>query len=131
MIILTLRTDKPEAEIGLFDDDKKLKYYSWIADRNLAETILHKIDDLLASADRNIEDVEGIVVFAGPGSFTGLRIGVTVANTVAYSLGVPIIGANGPDWQGDGIRSLLSQVNRPGFVVPEYGSPANITHPRK
>lgn len=131
MIILTLRTDKPEAEIGLFDDDKKLKYYSWIADRKLAETILSKIDELLTSVNKNLEDIEGIVVFAGPGSFTGLRIGVTVVNTVAYSLDAPIVSGSGSSWLHDGTQTLITKSAISGFVVPEYGSPANITHPRK
>ena len=51
MIILTIRTDKPEAEIGLFEGGKKLAYKSWSAHRQLAETLHTHIRDLLALQD--------------------------------------------------------------------------------
>jgi hypothetical protein len=46
MIILTIRTDKPEAEIGLYDDEKQIIYETWQAHRQLAETIHLKIKEL-------------------------------------------------------------------------------------
>ncbi len=49
MIILTIRTDKPEAEIGLYDGEQQLAYEMWSAHRQLAETIHTKIKELLDS----------------------------------------------------------------------------------
>lgn len=130
MIILTLRTDKPEAELGLYNDKKQLAYENWEAHRQLAETIHQQIATLLQFVSKKIEDVEAIVVFKGPGSFTGLRIGVSVANALAYSLAVPVVAANGDKWIESGIKQLNSGQSDK-IAVPEYGAPVHTTSPRK
>jgi len=130
MIILTIRTDSPEAEIGLFDGQKELAYKKWQAHRQLAETIHQKIEKLLKSQQKDWQDIEGIVAFKGPGSFTGLRIGLSVANALAASLGIPIVGTDNEDWIGSGL-SALSGAQNEGVIMPEYGSPVHITAPKK
>src|SRR5688500_13935494 len=108
MIILTIRTDKEEAELGLYDDSKELAYVCWPAHRQLAETIHKKLEQLLnpdkklldlssnfngagkftrKNFDKNfggssysLSDIGGIVAYKGPGSFTGLRVGLSTAN---------------------------------------------------
>jgi tRNA threonylcarbamoyladenosine biosynthesis protein TsaB len=129
MIILTLRTDKPEAEIGLFDDKTELAYQTWQAHRKLAETIHQQIEVLLKTHHKEWHDIEGIVGFQGPGSFTGLRIGLTVANALAASLQVPIVGSAGKNWQQEGITRLIKKQNDQQ-IIPEYGSLAHITPPK-
>ena len=130
MLILTIRTDKPEAELGLFEDGAKLAYSVWPAHRQLAETIHAKIKELLESQGRGLDDLEGLVAFQGPGSFTGLRIGLSVANALAYSLNIPIVAATSNDWLQKGYQAI-SQGQNHHIVLPEYGSPPHITTPRK
>lgn len=130
MTILTIRTDKPEAEIGLFDDKAKLIYETWQAHRELAETIHQKIAEVLKKSDKKLEDIEGIVGYQGPGSFTGLRIGLTVANTLAYVQAIPIVATGGEDWREAGIQKLL-RGKSDKLALPEYGAEANITKPKK
>jgi tRNA threonylcarbamoyladenosine biosynthesis protein TsaB len=130
MIILTIRTDKPEAELGLFDEQTELAYEAWHAHRELSNTLLQKIADLLASRSKVLTDIQGIVCFQGPGSFTGLRIGLTVANTLTYSLGLPIVATMGEDWLQKGIERLhAGEDDR--ITLPHYGADAHITLPRK
>jgi tRNA threonylcarbamoyladenosine biosynthesis protein TsaB len=129
VIILTLRTDKPDAEIGIYNDSIQLHYEVWQAHRALAETIHTKIRDVLQSQGKALQDIQGIVVYKGPGSFTGLRIGLTVANTLAYSLSVPIVGQNDA-WIEDGIDRLLGGEDD-HVALPEYGAPVYITAPKK
>lgn len=129
MIVLTLRTDKPEAEIGLYNDQAQLGYEVWQAHRALAETIHVKIREMLQNQGKALQDIEGIVVYKGPGSFTGLRIGLTVANTLAYSLQVPIVGQTDA-WIEDGIDRLLAGESD-DVALPEYGAPVHITAPKK
>lgn len=130
MIILTLRTDKPEAELGLYDGEKQLAYETWQTHRELGITIHKKIDELLGKADRKLEDVQGIACFKGPGSFTGLRIGLTVGNALAYALNVPIVAREDPQWLEHGVADLLAGKDEK-IVTPEYGSEAHITLPKK
>lgn len=129
MLILTIRTDKPEAELGLFDNETKLAYSTWPAHRQLAETIHKKIQELLQSQGRNLDDVQGLIAFRGPGSFTGLRIGLSVANALAYGLRVPIVASAGADWIKKGCQKLLRGGNDK-LTVPEYGAPPHITSPK-
>lgn len=126
VIVLTLRTDKPEAEIGLYEGQEQLAYQIWTAHRQLAETIHHKIDEILNKSSKSIADIGGIACYKGPGSFTGLRIGLSVANALAYSLGIPIVGATGDDWAKQAIKRLLSG-NKGKIVVPEYGASPRTT----
>jgi tRNA threonylcarbamoyladenosine biosynthesis protein TsaB len=130
MLIITIKTDKPEAEIGLYEDEKQLAYETWHAHRTLAETIHDKLKSLLASRSKELHDVDGIVVFKGPGSFTGLRIGITVANTLAYSLDAKIIAAEDPNWLESGISKLLAGASEP-VALPEYGAAPHITIQKK
>lgn len=131
MLLLTLRTDKPEAEIGLFDGHTQLAYEVWHAHRELSVTLLSKIEALLQAQGKTRQDLEGIVGFAGPGSFTGLRIGLTVANTLAYGLDIPIVGiAHEENWIQRGI-DRLSRGERDAIALPEYGAPVHITQQKK
>ena len=130
MIVLTIRTDKPEAEVGLFQNEKQLNCIKWQAHKELSVTLNVKIDEILNMLSKSLTDVEGIVVFKGPGSFTGLRIGYSVANALAYSLEVPIVSEANSDWLAVGIERLQKGENEK-ISLPEYGSPAIVTTPRK
>lgn len=129
-MILTIKTDQPAAELGLYDADQLVEVVRWEAGRQLAETIHTKIDELLKAHHLSQADLSGLVCFQGPGSFTGLRIGLTVGNALAYGLGIPIVGASGEDWAQTGLKRLAAQADD-GQVVPDYGSPVHITPPRK
>lgn len=129
-MILVLRTDKAESEIGLYDGELKIAYETWEAHRKLAETIHIKLKTLLEKQSKQLTDITGIVVYKGPGSFTGLRIGMSVANALAYSLDVPVTSTSGNDWVTDGLEKIY-QTPKGSFVVPEYGAAPHTTAQRK
>jgi tRNA threonylcarbamoyladenosine biosynthesis protein TsaB len=129
-MLLTLRTDSPDAEVGLYDGEKQLSYFTWHADRQLAKDLLRVIHEQLQKQKADWSDISGVVVFEGPGSFTGLRIGITVANAIAYGQSVPVIAGRGDDWLADGLARLQSGDND-RLVMPQYGSEAHITLPKK
>jgi tRNA threonylcarbamoyladenosine biosynthesis protein TsaB len=129
MLTLTLRTDKPEAEVGLFIGHDQKAYYSWQADRQLAETIHLKIKDLLTEDNVSLKDINSIAIYKGPGSFTGLRIGFSVANALATGLDVPIVTTTGDKWIDEALLRLESNEGSKQ-VLPEYGSPPHITKPK-
>lgn len=128
-MILTIRTDKPEAELGLFDGDQKIAYDTWLAHRELAETVNNRIEVLLQASMMEWSDITGIVFYEGPGSFTGLRIGASIANSLAYSLDVPAVNAASQAWISLGIKKLGNGDSE--IVLPEYGADAYTTAPRK
>lgn len=130
MLIITLKTDQPEAELSLRDDGKLVEAYHWLAHRQLAETLHQQLRDLLARHDYQLSDVQGLVVFQGPGSFTGLRIGISVVNALAYALNVPAVGTTGDDWEDRGCERL-SRGEIDGTVIPTYGALPHITQQKK
>lgn len=130
MLIITIRTDKPEAELGLYQDDKQVAYSTWEAHRKLAETIHLKIRQLLESEGVDLQGLDGIVIYKGPGSFTGLRIGFSVANALSSSLEIPIVSASDPRWIERGIFSLM-EGNNEIISMPEYGAEPRTTQAKK
>jgi tRNA threonylcarbamoyladenosine biosynthesis protein TsaB len=130
MLVLTIRSDKPEAELGLYQDQQQLAYEHWTAHRQLGATIHSKIAGLLQSAGKDWADIGGIIAFRGPGSFTGLRIGLTVANSLAYGRDCPIVGSDGEEWISDGL-ARLSEHEDDRVVMPEYGAEVHITQQKK
>ncbi len=129
-MILALRTDKPEAELYLYDEDRLADSFKWQAHRKLSDTLLTQIERLLQKNQLTLQSLSGIVVYSGPGSFTGLRIGITTANALAYSLNIPCTGASGDQWLSVA-KALLNEQSLPSIVMPHYGAEANITKPRK
>lgn len=130
MNILTIRTDKTISEITLYDNQKKVDDIKWEAYRTLADTIHLRIKNLLKANKMDWQNIDGLVCFKGPGSFTGLRIGISVANALSYSLDCPIVSQAGNKWQISGIKRLLDGENEI-VALPEYGAEAKITKPKK
>lgn len=128
-MIILLDTSSTVCKIWAIDQDD-VHHDEWDAGRDLSKGLLSYINGFINKLGGEYSDISGIVVFRGPGSFTGLRIGITVMNTMAYSLGVPIVGVEGDNWREEGLASLRGGGDDK-VVVPLYGAEANITTPRK
>ncbi|MBC7459277.1 tRNA (adenosine(37)-N6)-threonylcarbamoyltransferase complex dimerization subunit type 1 TsaB [Candidatus Saccharibacteria bacterium] len=128
-MILLLDTSTPTCRLSLVSGDVRHDN-SWESGRTLAKGLLGYIEDNLAQMHATWTDIGGVVAYKGPGSFTGLRIGLTVLNTLADSESIPIVGTTGDDWQSTGLGRLRSGDNDQ-LVMPEYGADAHITTPRK
>lgn len=90
--------------------------YVRVGKHDMAEHILTFIHDKLLENHADWFDLSGITFFAGPGSFTGLRIGAAIVNTLADQLQIPLYDQHGQQRK---------------IILPEYGRPANISAPRK
>lgn len=130
MIIVCLKTDQPDAYLGLYEDKHLLSDITWEAHRELSNTIYQKLQSLLELQKLNLQQVDGFVCYKGPGSFTGLRIGLSAANALAYANNAKIVATNGDSWKDHGITKLIAGDNEK-LALPEYGAEANITTPKK
>jgi tRNA threonylcarbamoyladenosine biosynthesis protein TsaB len=128
-MILLLDTSTGHCKLGLRDASTNYNN-QWQADRELAKGLLDYIQRQLQQNDASFDDISGIGVFQGPGSFTGLRIGMTVLNTIADSQAIPIVSAVGDNWQEVAL-ARLTRGEDDKIVLPLYGSDARITTPRK
>ncbi len=100
--ILGIDTSQPETVIGLNG-----RVISWVSKRNQSKELLPKIDKLLKTQKVAKDKIRGVVVNLGPGSFTGLRVGVTVANGFGYGLKIPVRGIN----EFDVIKQAYPKIN--------------------
>ena len=124
-MIILLDTSTPVCFLTVVDGESR-QDFEWQAGRTLARGLLKFLEEKTG----DLHNISGIGVMKGPGSFTGLRIGLTVANTLADSLSIPIAGATGEDWQETALKKLRTGENEK-IVMPEYGAAAHITAPRK
>lgn len=94
-------------------DDKE---YEWEGGREMAEGLHQFIFQKLRENGADWKDISEIRFFSGPGSFTGLRIGAAIVNTLANELKVPLFDHKGKKHE---------------IIIPEYGRPANISTQKK
>jgi tRNA threonylcarbamoyladenosine biosynthesis protein TsaB len=130
MLILTIRTDNPEAEVGLYEGQTQLAYESWQAHRKLSTTLHQKVDAILQQYGKTIHDLNAIICYQGPGSFTGLRIGLTVADSLAYGLVIPVVATMEEGWIQKGIERIQAGEDDQ-IALPHYGAPVHITQQKK
>ncbi|MBP9667899.1 tRNA (adenosine(37)-N6)-threonylcarbamoyltransferase complex dimerization subunit type 1 TsaB [Candidatus Saccharibacteria bacterium] len=128
-MILLLDTSTAVCKLTIVDGEQPW-HDEWQADRTLASNVLSYLEQQLKSHNKTWDDITGIGCMKGPGSFTGLRIGMTVLNTIADTTKKPIVGETGEDWQQKALDRLMHGEND-RIVLPEYGRDATITKPRK
>ncbi len=94
MKILALDTSGQAGSVALLDGDA-LVAERWLpTDERNAKTLAPAIREVLTAAGWTPGEVRLVAVAVGPGSFTGLRVGVTTAKTFAYAVGAEVIGVN-------------------------------------
>jgi tRNA threonylcarbamoyladenosine biosynthesis protein TsaB len=128
-MIILLDTSSAVCDLTFIDGEEK-QNYKWQSDRGLAKGLLAFMDEKLKLSHKTWSDISALGVYKGPGSFTGLRIGITVLNTISDANNIPIVGCSGDDWQDEAVGKIKSGVNDK-IVLPFYGREARITQPRK
>ena len=127
---LGIRTDSPVAELYLYEGTALKAEKTWQADRQLAHGLLGQLEGFLGEHGATFHDLTGLFVYGGPGSFTGLRIGITVMNTISYAESIAIVGSVGEAWRDEAV-ARLEQGENDQVVLPLYGADARITKPVK
>jgi tRNA threonylcarbamoyladenosine biosynthesis protein TsaB len=89
VLILAFDTATDVATVALARDGKVLGERA-----SRAVRVLQDVEELLEHAGLRSDEVEGIAVGTGPGSYTGLRMGLVTARTLSFSLGVPVAGVS-------------------------------------
>ena len=96
-LLLAIESATEEGVVALGRSDGELIAQDrWSAGHAHGERLLASIEKVLAEAGASLDDVAAIVVGLGPGSFTGLRVGLAVAKGLAFGLGLPIVGIETP-----------------------------------
>lgn len=86
MISLFIDTATNHLRIGIYKNNEQCFYEDLVVSNDLSSKALPKIKEALDSLDITMNHIDEIYVVNGPGSFTGIRVGVTIAKTLAWSL---------------------------------------------
>lgn len=112
MIVLGINTATLACSAALLSEDRLLAEYVLQNKKTHSERLLPLIHAMLRDSGLGIAAVEAVAVAAGPGSFTGLRIGVAAAKALGQALAVPLAGV------GTLAALAAAQPHFPGLVAP-------------
>ncbi len=105
MIYLALETSTRNCSVAVFKGEELLALVEAHSDQYIHSEKLHLfIEEALEKANLKAADLEAVAVGSGPGSYTGLRIGVASAKALAYALKVPLYSAKGTELLVAGLR---------------------------
>ncbi len=89
---LAIDTSTDTASLALVQDGEVLAELTWRCGQNHSTQLLPNLSHLLKQTELNLQSASGIIVAKGPGSYNGLRVGISTAKSLAFSLGIPIVG---------------------------------------
>ena len=122
MLLIIDTTDKKcEVAIAEPHDIDSIK---WLWQKDTGTEVLRNIEKLLKKNNRELKDIKTIAVNQGPGSYTGTRVGITIANTLGWSLKIPVVGyvkKKPADIAGKIYRKIkIGQIPPGRFPTPRY-----------
>ncbi|MBM7624047.1 tRNA (adenosine(37)-N6)-threonylcarbamoyltransferase complex dimerization subunit type 1 TsaB [Sporohalobacter salinus] len=94
MLILALDSSTSVGAVCLYRDREVIAEYNLNLDETHSQRLMPQIVRIFEDARLEINDLEGITVGIGPGSFTGIRIGLATAKSLAHSLRIPLVGVS-------------------------------------
>lgn len=110
MYVLGIDTATMVCGIGLADQGRIVAEMNLHTRKTHSERLMPMIQQMIADAELTPQDLSGIAVSIGPGSFTGLRIGITTAKSMAFALRVPVVGI-------PTLEALAAQFPYSGYLI--------------
>ena len=89
---LAIDTSTETASLAIIQENRVLAELTWHCQQNHSVELMPNINRLLEQSGASLKALSGVIVARGPGSFNGLRVGVSTAKSLAFSLGVPLAG---------------------------------------
>lgn len=103
MLTIAIDSSQEICTLAIGKDSAVVAEYHFAHKMNLLRRMLPNIEAMLTDAGLTTSDLDGVIVALGPGSFTGLRIGGTIAKSLAWVLGKPIVGIGTLDAMAHGV----------------------------
>lgn len=140
MLTLAFESSAKAASVALVKDGELISQYSQCTALTHSRTLLPMAEDMLKNAELSVRDVDMIAVAHGPGSFTGIRIGVSTVKGLAWAADKPCVGVSTLEamaWHGLSAGGYIcpvmdarrSQVYNAIFRI-ENGRPVRVTEDR-
>lgn len=93
-MLIAIDTSTINASLALVEEGNIVAELNWRSNLNHSVELLPTLNNLLRQAGRDIGDVKAIVVAQGPGSYNGLRVGLSTAKGLAFGLSIPLVGVS-------------------------------------
>lgn len=93
-LLLSIETSSPICSVALHQNGQLIAFNESATPQSTASRLAVMIDEVLKSGDCQPKQLQAVVISAGPGSYTGLRIGVATAKGICYALSIPLISVN-------------------------------------
>ncbi len=126
MIILGIETAVMNWGSAALLDKGKIIEEQYERGNDYRDRLWPAIDRVLKGAGIHLEQIEGIAVSQGPGSFTGLRVGISVAKTLALSLKKPLFGVSTLEILARGLDSCFTE--SPNLLIPILDAKKNLVY---
>lgn len=109
-MILIIDTTKKECRVALKSGQnmQDMKEIKWSWQKDTGTEVLENIAKLLKQSNQNLKELKAILVNQGPGSYTGTRVGITIANALGWSKSIPVYGYC--DQKGDLEKTLAKSL---------------------
>jgi len=91
---LAIDTSTNNASLAIIKEGQVLAELTWLSQQNHSVELMPNLNRLLEETKTKLKSTDGIIVAIGPGSFNGLRVGVSTAKGLAFSMGVSLVGIN-------------------------------------
>ena len=122
MLILAFETSAKAASVALLEGDKLLGEGYQNTGLTHSQTLMSMAEDLLKNCGKTVGDITAVAVANGPGSFTGVRIGVAAAKGLAWGAEIPCYGVSTLEAMAEGLGVY------DGYVVPTMDARRNQTY---
>jgi tRNA threonylcarbamoyl adenosine modification protein YeaZ len=137
-MILFIDTSQDKTIIALGKDERIISRKIWQTRYQQSETLLPAINQLLKKNRFSLKNLTSLIVNSGPGSYTGLRVGIATANALSFGLKIPLIEIKNIQKMGMrklfeiGSKRLKNKKFKVGdIVIPFYGKKPQITKSKK
>ena len=110
MLILAMESSAKPASVAVCLDGELLGLYFQNSGLTHSRTLLSMAESLLKNLDLSVSDIELVAISSGPGSFTGVRIGVSAAKGLAWGLDIPVCGVST-------LEAMAYQTPEPGVIL--------------
>ena len=111
MITVLLDSSNTNLSVGIAKDNLLLEYISYEAWQRQSEYMIVELNKLLEKHNIQKEDIKEVIVAKGPGSYTGVRIAITIAKTIAVALDAKLYAVSSLRVQKDGVRPSICLIN--------------------
>lgn len=120
MVLIIDTTDKV-CEVGLFDG-ANIDLIKWQWKKDTGSEVLKNLEQLLKKHKKNLQDIGAFCVNQGPGSYTGTRLGIVIANTLGWANSIPVIGYSNQNLEVF-LPNILKKINSKEFKFNHFPIP--------